>query len=447
MKHSTISRRRLLRGMLQGTAVSVGLPMLDLFLNENGTALASGDELPVCFGTWFWGLGLSPGMWEPKTEGRDYELPLQLQVFEPIKDKINIFSDLQVFLDGKPQTVHTSSVHGMTTGSVPGFEGGFGTSGVAQTIDDLIGEQLGVRTRFRSLTMSCDGRASNSFSARGKNAANPAEVSPVELYQRIFGAGFVDPNAAEFVPDPEVMLRKSSLSFVTEDRNALMKEVGSSDRQRLDEFFTSLRDLEQKLALELEKPKPLEACSVPNGPDSEKLSLSLYDILDNHELFGKLVTHALACGQTRIFNMALSVDVVKPGDPTDYHAYTHQENADPELGYQPKCFWFASRYMEAFRDMVQWLDGVKEGDGTLLDRTLMMAFTEHGYAKWHSMEGFPMFTAGGAGGGMKTGYHVAGRAGTAARVGYTCQKALGLPVNSWGTESNRVTEPFADVLA
>ena len=65
-----LSRRRILRGMLGGAAVTVGLPFLDCFLNANGTALASGAPLPTCFGTWFWGLGLNPGRWEPKQIGK-----------------------------------------------------------------------------------------------------------------------------------------------------------------------------------------------------------------------------------------------------------------------------------------------------------------------------------------------------------------------------------------
>ena len=67
---SLAGRRRVLRGMVNGAIVSVGLPYLDCFLDSTGTALAAtGKELPLCFGTWFWGCGLTPGRWEPKTVG------------------------------------------------------------------------------------------------------------------------------------------------------------------------------------------------------------------------------------------------------------------------------------------------------------------------------------------------------------------------------------------
>lgn len=442
MKKNAISRRHVLRGMLQGTAVGIGLPLLDLFLNDNGTALASGEPLPVCFGTWFWGLGLSPGMWEPKTTGRGYELPPQLQVLAPIKDKFNVYSGLDVYLDGQRYLAHASTAHCSMTGHIS-----TSLAMTARTIDDIVAEQLGVHTRFPAITVSCDGNPGNSYSARGKNARNPAEGSPLALYNRIFGPGFQDPNSAEFTPDPAVLLRKSILSYTTDDRQKLMKAVGAADRARLDEFYTSLRTLEEKLALELQKPEPLPACTVPGVPQGEQPSLEVDDMLNTHELFADLITHALACGQTRIFNMALSINVIKPGDPMNNHAYTHREVEDPQLGYQPMCYWFSQKYLNAFKRLVEKLDSVREADGTLLDRTLVMAYTEHGYAKYHSLKNFPFFTAGGANGGIKNGHHVAGPGDPVTRVGFTCQRALGLPVKSWGVMSNEVSEPYTEVLA
>src|SRR5471032_2763928 len=89
------SRRTMLRGMMGGAAVSVGLPFLDCFLNTNGTALAAtGAPLPVRFGTWFWGCGMTPQRWIPKTTGRDYDLSdvPELACIAPIRSKINVLS-------------------------------------------------------------------------------------------------------------------------------------------------------------------------------------------------------------------------------------------------------------------------------------------------------------------------------------------------------------------
>ena len=104
-----LSRRQVMRGMLAGTAVTVGLPLLECFLNENGNAYAaSGKSLTPCFGSWFFGLGLTPGLWRPKETGSKYSLPDHIKVLEPIQAKINLYSGMQVFLDGKINQNHYS---------------------------------------------------------------------------------------------------------------------------------------------------------------------------------------------------------------------------------------------------------------------------------------------------------------------------------------------------
>lgn len=429
-----------MRGLYQGSVVSVGLPLLDVFLNDNGNALASGERLPVCFGTWFWSLGLGLVDWTPDTTGDD-KLPEHLKALELIRDKVNIYSGTQVFTDGA-SSVHIAAPQAIMTGTVTGRGGDYHPS-----IDSQIADALRVRTRFRSIEVSCDGNPASSWSARSKNAMNPPEISPLALYQRLFVDGFRDPNAAEFVPDRATLLRKSALSVVKEERYKLAKQVGAKDKATLDEFFTALREMEQRLALELEKPEPLAACKVPSAPTGESPGVPIDDVIKSHGLFTDLITHALACGQTRIFNMAIGGDTIKPGDPSTHHIYSHEERIDPALGYQPMTYWFCMQFMDAFRDLVLALDEVKEGDGTLLDRTLVLAFTDHGDARLHLVQNMPIFTAGGANGGMKTGQHVAVDGDATTRVSLTCQKALDLPVTRWGTGSNRVTQPFGEVLA
>jgi hypothetical protein len=110
----------------------------------------------------------------------------------------------------------------------------------APTLDVLIGDVIGKGTRFRSIEISTSG-LERSYSYRAAGSPNPSEVSPISLYQRIFGEGFQDPNSADFKPDPHTMVRQSVLSAVQEDRGRLMREVGVDDRRRLEEYFTSIR--------------------------------------------------------------------------------------------------------------------------------------------------------------------------------------------------------------
>ena len=93
-------RRSLLRGIVGGAAVSVGLPFLDCFLDDKGTVLAAtGDELPVGFGTWFQALGLTPGRWVPDKIGANYENNVELKVFDPFHDRMNIISGTDLIRD------------------------------------------------------------------------------------------------------------------------------------------------------------------------------------------------------------------------------------------------------------------------------------------------------------------------------------------------------------
>src|SRR5579871_3446956 len=142
------TRRTALRGMLNGAAVVVGVPLLDIFLNNNGTALAAtGAPPPTRFGCWFWGLGCNPARFFPSKAGPDYELKAELAPIKPFKDKINVFGDYGVPLDGKPNFPHQSGGTAIRTGMALGAGSG-GLPG--PSFDVLIGDVIGTKTRFRS---------------------------------------------------------------------------------------------------------------------------------------------------------------------------------------------------------------------------------------------------------------------------------------------------------
>jgi hypothetical protein len=318
------------------------------------------------------------------------------------------------------------------------------------SLDQIIADQIGQRSRFRSIEVDCAGDRRATWSARGSNGMNPAEISPIALYTRIFGPEFKDPNAANFVPDPAVMVRHSVLSGVTDERAALMRKVSAADRARLDEYFSSVRDLEQKLSNELQKPAPLPACTVPQQPASENIGTLVEQTETLNRQFAQLIAHALACGQTQVFNVTMGSSfspLRKAGTTSGYHQLTHEEPIDPALGYQVQAKWLGERHMAFMVDFVKTLDSIREGDGTLLDRTIVFGFTDHGEARLHSMKNYPVFTAGSGGGRMKTGYHLSAEGDAASRVGLTIMQALDIPNSgSWGTESNHVTKPFSEVI-
>ena len=168
-----------------------------------------------------------------------------------------------------------------------------------------------------------------------------------------------------------------------------------------------------------------------------------------HRLMTELMVMAVACDQTRVFNMAYSQassSIIKPGYEKPHHTTTHEEPVDPVLGYQPTASWFTRRAMESWADYVSAFASVPEGDGTLLDNVFIYATTDHGYARVHSLDGMPIFTAGRAGGKVKTGLHIDMAGAPGARVGYTALRVMGVDTPSWGTKSNRTSAEVGEIL-
>jgi hypothetical protein len=468
-----LHRRSFLRGMVQGSAVAVALPLLDVFLDPNGEALANaapgmeaGDALPICFGTWYWPLGLSHGLWTPKettaagpnvfhgtkvvnqkTVPAYYAMNDHLAPLMPIMGKFNVISGTQVLMDGKTNIVHYSPVQAQYTGGISIAQS---ASTYGRSLDQDVLAYFGTGgVVFPSISVTGDGNPRGTWSSPGKaTGMNPPEVSPLALYTRLFGPSFVDPNAAEFKPNATVLVQHSVLSGIKDQRQRLAKLLPAADRDRLDAYFTSVRDLENQLNAQLQKPKPLPACSKPEGFE-EHVSTEIGDVRRNHRLYARLQAHAFSCGLTRVWNTAVTNQqppIHKVGDPVGNHQHTHEDPLDQQLKYQPIVKWFCDQYMGMFTELVQELDGIKEGKGTLLDRTLIMAVTDHGSARQHSTTELPLFTAGFANGRVKNGLHIEAQGDTACRLGLTCQRAVGMPIGSWGTQSNATSKPFTEML-
>lgn len=449
MSNSTTRRGFLLRGALSGAAVTVGLPFLDRFLDSNGEALAAtvgGGRLPVRFGTWFWGLGMIPERWVPKKTGADYDLPPQLAPIAAIRKDVTILSGYDVMLDGKSNVPHNSGNIGFRTGT-PMDEW---QQIAGPTFDVPIAETIGSGSVFRALNLSADGDPRTSYTYQGGNAMNASVPTAIELYQKIFGVDFHDPNAADFKPDPNFMVRRSVLSGVTEQRRRLLTSLGAEDKARIDQYFTSIREVENKLALQLQKPPPAEACVLPAKPAEFKPGADVAQRRENHKAMAKLLAMALACNQTKVFNMAFSIassDLRKAGEATAYHQTTHEELVDHGLGYQPLVDSFATQNMEAFADFVTELAAVKEGPGRLLDNMLLVAHSDVSFAKLHVLEGIPAMLVGSAGGRIKTGLHIAGAGQPASMVAVTAQQAMGVSLDYWGTGSMRTNRVISEVMA
>ncbi|MBC7984027.1 MAG: hypothetical protein H7Y02_09240, partial [Candidatus Obscuribacterales bacterium] len=116
MAKTTFTRRSILRGVVNGAAVMVALPTLDCFLNSSGNAYADGAKFSTRFGTYFWGLGLTPGRWVPKTIGANWELTPELVSLRGLENKVSVFSGFRVLLDGCPNIPHWTGQGAVLTG-------------------------------------------------------------------------------------------------------------------------------------------------------------------------------------------------------------------------------------------------------------------------------------------------------------------------------------------
>lgn len=446
------NRRSLMRGLLGGAGVCVGLPALDAFLNGNGTAWAEGAKLPTRFGTYFWGLGLTDTpaggtRWVPTKTGHGYEITPELESLKAVKDKVSVFSGFRVIGDGRPNLVHWSGHASILTGIAPAGSSKFD----GPTFDTKIADAIGGGTRFKTLDVDASvSRKPVSYSTRTGNAFATAETTPLSLYERIFGEGFQDPNSDNWKPDPNIMLRQSVLSAITDQRQSLMANVGRADQVKLDQYFTSLREMENQLAIGLQKPEKCEACVVPPPPKEPHRSASVDVVNANTKAMAKLLAMAMACNQTKVFNFvhtAGSSETYIAGDSKIYHQITHDEPTDAKLGYQPMTSKIAGMVMAAFGDFLNEMDAIKEGDGTLLDHSLVMGFSDTGYAKIHAIENIPMFLAGGANGKHKAGQHIAMKGESVTRVSLTAQQIAGAPVGEFGAGGMKTSRSITEVMA
>lgn len=443
-----LDRRFLLRGMYHGSAAAMMVPFLDCFLDSKGKALAAtGQKVPTRFNTFFFGCGLTTQLWVPKTAGQNYETTAQLKPLEAFKNKLNVFSGLRVPFDDNPNYQHWSGVAASATGISPTKNGQFDS----KTIDQQVADVISRGARYKSVVAAASGNSKESYSSLGGLNNLPPETTPLGLYNRLFGPGFQDPNAPDWKPDPSIMVQQSVLSVVADDRKRAMMHLGASDKARMDQYFTSVREVELQLATGLQRPELTAKVAIPEAPANDVIvNNALPNIARNVPLMSKLGAIALATDQTRVFNLSTSEpasQIFIPGDSLGYHQSTHEEPIDPILGYQPRVAEYNVHSMELFAMMLKELDGIQEGDGTLLDHSLVFAFTDQSFAKIHAVDGLPILVAGLASGRMKGGFHVAGNNSTVSRVGLTVMKAMGISIDSWGLNSMETKSPFTELLA
>ena len=428
-----LDRRQMLRGLLGGASVALGLPLLEA---HHHRARAQDSGFPRRFGVFYWGNGNLPASWSPAGMGdatSPWRASDQLAPLEPWAGQTTVVTGLNINV---PNLLpHFSGLVG-SLGGAPATIVGEDYTFPDMSVDQVVAEAWAGQTRFRSLEIAVAERYPISF--LGPHQPLTPETSPLALYQRVFSDEFRAPGE-EAVLDPRIALRRSVLDAVLEDQRALMSRLGVSDQQRLEQHMESVRALELQLSRLAEDPPSFAGCRRPEVPVDPDEADGRGRLKLTHRAFSNLLALALACDQTRVFSEALTRPVgnyLFPTSSAGHHRLTHDEPGD-----QPEVKAVVIQIMQQLAYLTEALHAVPEGEGTLLDHTYLVATSEISLGRSHSLENVPFMIIGGGGERLKSGvhYHSAGGESTSA-AWLSVMRALGLRQAEWGRETQRVTD-------
>jgi hypothetical protein len=409
------------RTFLRAAGVSLALPCLDAFRWARG-ADAGPIRRMICICA---PLGFYPPYFFPQKTGKDYELTPYHEVLKDFRADYTIVSGL-AHAGMSPGFAHQASASFLT--GAPGA----GRPGFRNTIslDQFAAEHIGGRTRFPTLTLSGEG-AGLSWTRTG--ALVPAATSPARVFARLFLDGRPDEVQAQLTRLED---GRSILDDVREQARELRSGLGTEDRDKLDEYVASVRELERRLALAEEwakKPKP--RVEVPPPRDIPNVA----DLVGRARLLFDLTHLALQTDSTRLVTIMLAGTTFVPPIPgvtLGHHDLSHH-GKDPAKLAQLQIVEVET--MKTVRDFLAKLKQTKEADATLLARTMVFLGSNLGDASSHSVKNLPVLLAGG---GFRHGQHLAfapQNAPPLCNLYVSMLQRLGVGVEKFGTSTGTLT--------
>jgi hypothetical protein len=387
-----LSRRRFLRG----AGIAMALPMLDAMRPAFARAAAGGPPtgpgatprrmLAICNN-----LGLLGDQFFPRGAGHDYTASPYLEVLQPHRGDFSVFSGVShPNVDGG----HPADVCFLTAAPHPG------SSSFRNTIslDQHIAEHIGVLTRFPSITLAVNTRT-RSLSWTGTGVAIPPEDKAAEVFRQLFLQGSPAQVAAQL---RKLDTGRSILDTVAGQAKELQRNVPARDRDRLDQYFTSVRDLEHRLKASRgweSKPKPVVKAPMPIDPANPAA------YMDKVKIMYDLARLAFETDSTRAITLMLdgvSTPVLDlPGTTISdgYHNLSHHGKSEAKRAQlQVIDRW----HMRLLGNLIADLKSTREGGVPLLDRTLVLYGSNFGDANAHTCFNLPVLLAGG---GFRHGQH------------------------------------------
>ena len=375
------------RAFLKGTGATVALP----FLSAMTPAFGKEPITPKRFVAMNAGLGFHVPNFIPAEAGANYAAPIYLEKLKAHRKDFTVFSGLS-HPSQNGNSGHASELTWLTSVPRPGLAGFRNTL----SLDQLMAKHIGAATRFPSLTIGVRG---NSLSWTANGVQIPVQTHPAKIFRQMFVNG-TEKEVAEELKNLE--RGRSILDTVLGDAKALKVTLGERDREKLDEYFTSVRELEIRLQQNKKwagYPKPKVNYKEPQEVADRN------DILAKQRLMYDLILLALQTDSTRVIAFSIggmnAVPSNIPGVRTDWHMLSHHGKAETKIEELTRI---ESAEFEVFSEFLTKLKNVKEAGGHLLDHTAVLFGSNLGNASSHSWHNLPILLAGG---GYKHGHHVA----------------------------------------
>jgi hypothetical protein len=441
MSRVSVSRRTVLRGL----GVAMGLPFLEAMTPTRGFAAASTapNRLLFCF---FPNGAIMPD-WNPTGTGANYELPATLAPLAKVKDKLCVVSGLMqdnARAKGDGPGDHARSAAAFLTGAHPVKTAGVDIK-VGISVDQIAAQKVGSATRLPSLELGIEGGRnggqcdsgyscaySNNISWKSDSTPMAKEINPKLLFQRLFG----DHQAAEARARREAA-RKSILDVVAEDAARLNKTLGQTDRRKLDEYFSSVREIEQRIARSQAESKQLAKPTLPEPSGIPK------DTDEHIRLMYDLLVVAFQTDSTRVATYMLANEGSNRSYPMvgvneGHHQLSHHQNKDDIVAKIRKIDHYL---VERFAEFLGKLDAIPEGNGTLLDHSMIVYGSAISDGNRHQHHDLPILLAGKGSGTIAAGRHIVYPSETPLNNLYlSLLDRMGAGVERFGDSTGRVNQ-------
>jgi hypothetical protein len=406
-----IPRRRFLKGL--GTAVA--LPLLEAMAPPlkalAGPAAEAGPPRRMAFV--YIPNGANMEDWTPQELGCEFELPYILEPLQGVKDELLVLSGLahdKARPNGDGAGDHARASAAFLTGCQPRKTPGADIK-VGVSVDQLAAQKLGRATRFASLELGCDraqlaGNCDSGYSCaysfniswKSESSPLPPEVDPRLLFERLFSAG--GPAEVNENRSRRERQKKSILDFVMEDARQLKGNLGYTDRRKLDEYLTAVRELESRIERAKDVAAVLPDYSKPTGipQDNQQHIRLMYDLL----------ALAFQTDTTRIATFMTAHDGSNRPYPAigvseGHHDLSHHQNKEEK---KKKIARINQYHIANFAYFLEKLRSIKEGEGTLLDNSLIVYGSGIADGNSHAHHDLPVLLAGRGGGTLEPGRHV-----------------------------------------